>query len=640
MRWFFNFFGKKNDKSVDLPCKFSDDENVKNSRILQENSQKLNKIHAQNSHSYTQNPQPLLSEEEKYNSDLAQSSMSVVLEFENSVNFSSQENSQNSVNFLKDLKQNLAQNSQEIHAQNQNSVNFSSNLNKIYAQNSRNSQENSQNPHKIHAQNSQKNPHFLKNIHTQKTKTQNPTKPPKFDLRHDSIYKLFFRYFIPALCAMLALSTYSTIDGIFVGQKLGENALAAVGVASPIFPVLIAYELLFAVGAATLTSYHLGRNEANKARAVFSSVFYFAFFSSLFIGLIFYANAEKLAAFLGASDTLKPLVAEYLRVICLGSAIIVLHPLLDLFAMNDKRPTLAMVAMIVGAVSHIILNYFFIFVFELGLTGSALATVLGHSIGFLILLRHFLSKKGQIYFVIAFRVKTLLKSAQNGIAQCSAELSVSIVTMVANHILAKDYGDRFVAMYSVIMYCSMVFFAFLISANQAVQPIVSFNYGAKAYKRILSLLRFALSFAFLLGAVLYVAALCLDKYLVVLFLQSGDVDSTFISECVAALSIYFAGYLFVGVNLSAASFFQAVQRPASSFIITICSTFLFVLILFFTLPPLFAKMGFGGVSGIWASYPVGEFLACCVALCVIFYELKFGALNFEHLKAKLRQKDA
>lgn len=124
----------------------------------------------------------------------------------------------------------------------------------------------------------------------------------KIDLKNQSVYKLYFRYFLPSLCAMLALSTYNVVDGIFLGQKLGEDALAAVGIAWPVFPVLIAYELLFSIGAASIASYHLGRGEDEKAREVFSSVFYFALISGTAFGLLFYAFCDEIVVLLGASE--------------------------------------------------------------------------------------------------------------------------------------------------------------------------------------------------------------------------------------------------------------------------------------------------------------------------------------------------
>ena len=444
------------------------------------------------------------------------------------------------------------------------------------------------------------------------------------DLKNQSIHKLYFRYFLPSLCAMFALSTYNVVDGIFLGQKLGENALAAVGIAWPVFPVMIAYELLFGIGAASIASYHLGRGEDERAREVFSSVFYFALVSSVAFGFIFYAFCDEIVILLGASENIAPLTSKFLRVIFLFSFVIVLHPLLDIFAINDKRPTLAMVAMIVGACANIVLNYTFVFVLEWGILGSAWATVLGHGIGFLILLTHFLRRSGQIYFVWAFKFKALLKSAKNGVAQAVAELSASMVMLVANHLLVALGGDRAVAIYSVIMYTGIIFFNILLSAAQAVQPIASFNYGARAYERLKGILRFALAFTLALGVVLYALAVAFDRYLVIWFLKKdelGGFDAAFMNDTIAAMSIYYLGYALIGFNMSVASFFQSIQRPLSSFIVTICYTLIFVLVFFAILPRIY------GLNGIWMSYPLAELLSFFVALSVLVWELKRGILS-------------
>ena len=448
----------------------------------------------------------------------------------------------------------------------------------------------------------------------------------KIDLKNQSVYKLYFRYFLPSLCAMLALSTYNVVDGIFLGQKLGEDALAAVGIAWPVFPVLIAYELLFSIGAASIASYHLGRGEDEKAREVFSSVFYFALISGTAFGLLFYAFCDEIVVLLGASEKIAPLSKQFLQIIFLGSFVIVLHPLLDVFAMNDKRPMLAMFAMIAGACSNVVLNYTFIFIFEWGLVGSGLATICGHGIGFLILLSHFLRRKGQIYFVWAMKIKALLKSAQNGVAQASAELSASLVMLVANHLLVSLGGDRAVAMYSVIMYSGIVLFTILLSASQAIQPIVSFNFGARAYGRLLQMLKFALSFSLSAGVVLYALSMAFSHYLVVLFLQkdgAGGFDGEFLRDVESAMSVYFIAFIFIGFNMSVASFFQSIQRPVSSFIVTIAYTLVFVLIFFMVLPEFYA------LDGIWASYPAAQFCSFFVAILVLCYAFKKGALKAE-----------
>lgn len=444
------------------------------------------------------------------------------------------------------------------------------------------------------------------------------------DLAKTPIFKLYFKFFIPSLCAMLALSTYNVVDGVFVGQKLGEDALAAIGIAWPVFPVLIAYELLFSIGAASLCAYHLGKNEAHKAREIFSTVFYFALFSGLIIGTIFYIYCDEMVLLLGANAKIAPLAAEYLRVIFLGAFVIVLHPLLDIFAMNDRRPVLAMVAMIVGAISNVILNYMFIFVLDLGLFGSALATILGHFIGFLILLWHFVFRRGQIYFVLKFKLASLFESAKNSLAQASAELSAALVMLIANHLLMQISGSRAVAMYGVIMYSGIILFTTLLSASQAIQPIASFNYGANLKQRVLKVLQFGLGFSLVAGFLLYILSVIFSKYLIILFLQkdaAGNFDRVFLEDVRVAMMMYFAGFALLGFNMAAASFFQAVQKPLNSFIITISYTLLFVLLFFSILPH------FLGLNGIWLSYPLAQLCSFFISLAVLFYAFKKGILK-------------
>lgn len=445
----------------------------------------------------------------------------------------------------------------------------------------------------------------------------------KIDLKNQSIPKLFFRYFIPSFFAMLAMSTYSSVDGIFVGQKLGGDALAAIGLSWPVFPVLIAYELLFSIGGASLASYFLGKGDAHRARVVFSSVFYFALFSGVIIGVLLYLFRTEIVLFLGASEKLLPLTLEYISVIFLFAFVIVLQPLLDIFAINDKRPTLAMVSMLVGAGSNIILNYIFLFIFEWGLFGSALATILAHFIALCILLQHFLSKRGDLYFIFTVDFHALFIAAKNGVAQASSEISASVIMLITNHFLGSIVGDRGITIYSVMMYVGVVIFTVLISVSQGVQPIASFNYGAKSRERVIAILRFGSIFSLCSGILLYLLMYTFGEYFALLFLHrnaQGEIDTTLLHDIMEAIDIYFIGFALVGFNMVAASFFQSLQRPLSSFIVMISYALVFDLMFLMILPNFF------GVYGIWLSYPLGVILSCFVTIGVIVYEFKRGVL--------------
>ncbi|GAA7696728.1 HP1184 family multidrug efflux MATE transporter [Helicobacter pylori] len=443
----------------------------------------------------------------------------------------------------------------------------------------------------------------------------------KIDLHKDSIRKLFFYYFIPLAFSMISLSTYSMIDGMFVGKKLGKEAIAAVNIAWPIFPALIAYELLFGFGAASIVGYFLGQNKTHRARLVFSSVFYFVALSAFVLSMALLPFSETIARFFGSNDALLSMSKRYIEIILMGSVFMVLHHLADVFVVNDKRPVLAMVAMLIGSLANIFFNYWFIFVLEVGVQGSAIATVIGHAIGVLVLMQHFWRKKGQLYFIKRFSLSSVISSAKSGVPQSTAEFSASIMILLFNTAIMHTAGERFVSMYGIVMYNAIIFFTTLFAISQGIQPIASFSYGARNLERVRAVFVFGLKAAFCIGIVFYGAYYFLDEFLIKLYLQPSEQDPLFMQETKRAMNIYYVGYVFLGMTLLCAVFFQSIQRTKSSFIITISHTLGFIVILL----PILSH--FYGINGIWVTYPIAQFLAFLVALGVTYYEIKKGVFT-------------
>lgn len=443
----------------------------------------------------------------------------------------------------------------------------------------------------------------------------------KIDLHKDSIRKLFFYYFIPLAFSMISLSTYSMIDGMFVGKKLGKEAIAAVNIAWPIFPGLIAYELLFGFGAASIVGYFLGQNKTHRARLVFSSVFYFVAISVFILSMALLPFSETIARLFGSNDALLGMSKRYIEIILMGAVFMVLHPLADVFVVNDKRPILAMVAMLIGSLANIFFNYLFIFVLEVGVQGSAIATVIGHAIGVLVLMQHFWFKKGQLYFIKRFSLSSVISSAKSGVPQSTAEFSASVMILLFNTAIMHTAGERFVSMYGIVMYNAIIFFTTLFAISQGIQPIASFSYGARNLERVKEVFVFGLKVAFCIGIVFYGAYYFLDEFLIKLYLQPSEQDALFMQETKRAMNIYYIGYVFLGMTLLCTVFFQSIQRAKSSFIITISHTLGFIVILL----PILSH--FYGINGVWATYPIAQFLAFLVALGVTYYEIKKGVFT-------------
>ncbi len=443
----------------------------------------------------------------------------------------------------------------------------------------------------------------------------------KIDLHKDSIRKLFFYYFIPLAFSMISLSTYSMIDGMFVGKKLGKEAIAAVNIAWPIFPALVAYELLFGFGAASIVGYFLGQNKTHRARLVFSSVFYFVAISTFILSMALLPFSENIAHLFGSNDALLGMSKRYIEIILMGAVFMVLHPLADVFVVNDKRPILAMVAMLIGSLANIFFNYLFIFVLEVGVQGSAIATVIGHAIGVLVLMQHFWFKKGQLYFIKRFSLSSVISSAKSGVPQSTAEFSASVMILLFNTAIMHTAGERFVSVYGIVMYNAIIFFTTLFAISQGIQPIASFSYGARNLERVKEVFVFGLKVAFCIGVVFYGVYYFLDEFLIKLYLQPSEQDPLFMQETKRAMNIYYVGYVFLGMTLLCAVFFQSIQRTKSSFIITLSHTLGFMVILL----PILSH--FYGINGVWVTYPIAQFLAFLVALGVTYYEIKKGVFS-------------
>ena len=442
----------------------------------------------------------------------------------------------------------------------------------------------------------------------------------EIDLKNEKINRLFFYYFFPSLLSMLSLSTHAIVDGFFVAHALGKDAVSALGITWPIFPAIIACNLLFSVGGSAMISYYLGKGEKEKAREFFSSIVYFMLIFGVALSITLFVFCKEISLFLGSNDNLLELVSEYLSIIFAGVFVMLLHPVLDMFAVNDRKPRLAMVSMVIASVGNVVFDYIFLFILNLGIYASALSTILGNIVAISILLWHFLSKRGDLYFIPTFSFKKIFQSAKNGIPACASELSASVVMLLYNLTLMKIVGERGVLIYTIVMYGGIVFFTILLSVAQGVQPIASFNYGTGEMSRVRGIYRFALGFSLFVSVVLYGLFFVFGEEFVRTFLSVEDIsrDANLVVDITFAMKIWFVGYLAIGLHMVSSIFLQSVQRPLGALVITLCYTIGFTIIL---LP--FLSEHFG-MLGAWMTYPLSAFLTLFVLFGVLIYERKKG----------------
>ena len=411
--------------------------------------------------------------------------------------------------------------------------------------------------------------------------------------------KEFFKYAIPSSLAMFISSLYTVIDGIFVGQGVGDSALAAVNIVLPFTVMLFGLASMFAIGGGALVSKNIGANNVKKAVNIFRQVFKSLLIFSLIISIICVLFTNQIVTILGATEALKPLAVEYLRfyaIFCIPNLIGIV---LNSFVRNDGRPKLAMVSTISGAITNIILDYIFIFQLGMGIRGAAIATGLGQIVTVSILLPHFIMKKGYLSFGnVKVSFNTVKEFCSIGFPSFFAQGSYSIIVLLHNISLVKYAGEMGISAYSILNYLTTNIYMVLYGITLGVQPLVSYNYGKKYGEKMLGFFRITATSNIVITGVFVIISFVFGPSLISIFTN----DTQIAKMAYDALKIACLSYFAVGLNLNSLVYYQAIEMPKYSNLSCILRSIVYLPVCLFILGRLF------GINGIWASAIVSETL--------------------------------
>lgn len=427
-------------------------------------------------------------------------------------------------------------------------------------------------------------------------------------LREEPIRKVFLSYLIPSTFGLLLLSINFVIDGIFIGHGVGPNGLAAVNISIPIYSFFYGIAFWIGIGGATLYSMYVGKNEIKTAQQIFTMSFIIAVSTSVVITVVSVIYIEEIAYFFGANDVIIDLVLDYMYILVLFGIIFVLETYLSIFLRNDGSPLLAMVGLIASAVLNIIFNYIFIFMLGWGVKGAAYAIVLANIIAVLIMSIHFFRKKSVMKFVrVRFTMKPIREILMYGFPSFISESSIAIMTLGYNIAFMWMLGETGVAAFSIVNYLHTMVLLMFIGVGNAIQPLVSFYYGAKLKNHIATSLRLGVITSIIFGAVSILAGFIFAGPLAVLF---NATESPLYEMTVLGIQLFFINYLFLGINMVYAIYYQSIGKVKLSVQITFARSILFVVIFLLVLPPIF------GANGIWLAVPLAEVLAFFMILYV------------------------
>lgn len=430
--------------------------------------------------------------------------------------------------------------------------------------------------------------------------------------------KLFISYLIPSLLGMLLMASNILVDGIFVSHGVGEDALAGINIATPIFSILLAVSLWIGMGGATLFSIALGEGKIKDAQSIFTRS---VILTVLIVGVLIIIGLWKLKAvahLFGASAITYPYVRDYLFVILLFGLVYVLENILSIFIRNDGNPKLAMTGLGITAILNIILNYFFIFVWQWGVTGAAYATALSTVIGLGVLLLHFRRPASHLKWAKPdFHIKSMLAILQIGLPSYVVEMSFALTVVAYNITFLYFAGDIGVTSYAIVNYLHAVFLMIFIAVGASLQPIVSYHFGAKLYDRLRKFLRLGIITAILIGICLFIIGLVGKSVILTLF---GIQDPAVIDYTTKGITLFFIGYLFLGFNLVIAEYFQAIKRIRFSTWIVLTRSILIFMPLLYLLPK------YGSDQLIWLAFPLAEGLTTIGLIVLILFNKKLNPI--------------
>ncbi|MCE5287117.1 MAG: MATE family efflux transporter, partial [Pelosinus sp.] len=294
-------------------------------------------------------------------------------------------------------------------------------------------------------------------------------------LGEEKVSRLLWRFSVPAITGMMVNALYNVIDSIFVGHAVGEIGLAAVTIAFPIMMLLMGFSMLIGVGASTLISIRLGEQKRAEAEKILGNALMMNIILTLLCILGLSLWLEPILVMLGATPEVLPYAFSFTRVILVGCVFLFVGMSLNNAIRAEGNPPMAMLTMIIGAVLNTILNPLFLFVFHMGIAGSALATVISSAVTALWTLWYFVFGKSVLrlhWTNLVLKLRIVNSMVKNGIPPFLMQIVASSIIIILNYNFLRFGGDLAVAAGGIINRVSMLLFMPVIGISQGVQPII------------------------------------------------------------------------------------------------------------------------------------------------------------------------
>lgn len=419
--------------------------------------------------------------------------------------------------------------------------------------------------------------------------------------------KNIFRNVAPAILSNACVFLFSVVDGIFVGNGAGSQALGAVNLALPFVLLAQALNAMSSIGGVTITAICFGRGDKEGAQNAFMHSFTLNFIVGIFITLCGSVFTGTVCGLLGATDSYLTLVKEYVFWYALFAIPNALSLNLQFFCRNDSSPGLVAVTNVVSSALNIFLDWLFVFPMQMGVMGAAVATGISQTVGLLIILLHYVLKKGDLRIrKYKPQGKLFRKIVFRGLPEAIAQFSTPVTTLCMNRVLMTAFGDIGINAFAIISYLSSFTMSVFFGASEGMQPLFGQAYGAKKDDDLKHYYR-AGQLISIIGSALCVAVYVLFPHLLCqLFGASGEtLEFTSIH-----MWEYCWGFIVGSINTMMSAYFYSTKRSSQAISLNIVRSLVMNSLIITFLPMIF------GSAVVWHTFGIYEVIVLIIAICL------------------------
>lgn len=433
-------------------------------------------------------------------------------------------------------------------------------------------------------------------------------------LGKEKIGKLLLKYSVPAIIGMLVNALYNVVDRIFIGNipGVGSLAITGVGVTLPITTIILGFSMLVGVGATTTISIRLGQGKREEAEKVIGNAITLSSIIAIVLTIIGLVFGELILSKFGASESTMQYAKDYIYIILIGNIFNMVAFTLNNTIRGDGNPKLAATIMIIGCLTNIVLDAVLIFVFNLGIQGAAIATVISQLITALIGLRYYVSGKSNLKFVkstLKLDKAIVSKILAIGAAPFAMQIAASLVQVIANNVLSTYGTDMAIGAMATISSVSLMCLMPIFGINQGAQPIIGFNYGARQVDRAQKAYKISLIVATIILCVAFVLVQSFPETIIGIF----NKDPKFMDISIKGLRIYLLMLPIVGISITGSNYIQSIGEAKTAMFLSLLRQVILLIPFILILPRLFNL----GVNGVWIAQPLSDVISSVITVAIL-----------------------